>query len=221
MPGNADFHSQPTAARLEAACTALARLHLAWQSERMAPAPCPAVHRRLSRAHEWQDLVHLGWQPPRSGDAIDHLTNRAWELLGRHLPRTADRLTALAHENLPLQPCLCDVWHDHVLFEGDTVTGLIDFGAVKMDHVAVDLARLLGSMIGDDGSKRVAGLKAYRRLRPLSQQDETLVHVLDQTGTILALGSWLRWLCLEHKTFPNRQAVPRRLGELVERVERW
>jgi len=124
-------------------------------------------------------------------------------------------------EELPLQRCLCDIWHDHVLFEQDAVTGLIDFGALKTDHAAVDLARLLGSLVGDDPALWKVGITAYRQLRPLSGKEELLAHVLDRTGTILALGSWLRWLYREGKPLPDGEGAVRRLAELVQRVERW
>ena len=58
--------------------------------------------------------------------------------------RAAARITA------PLQVCHGDLWHDHVLFSGEEVTGLIDFDAMKIDSRALDLARLLGSLVKDD-----------------------------------------------------------------------
>ena len=61
-----------------------------------------------------------------------------------------------------MQPCLCDPWHDHVLFTGDQVSGVIDYGSVKEDHIAVDLARLLGSLVEDDENAWSIGLKAYQ-----------------------------------------------------------
>jgi homoserine kinase type II len=122
---------------------------------------------------------------------------------------------------VPLQPCLGDLWHDHVLFDGDTVTGLIDYGAARLDHVAVDLARLLGSLAGDESNLRAAGLTAYRRVRPLSPDEEALVTVLDRTGTILGAANWLLWLYREGRVFEDREGVARRLAALVERIENW
>ena len=122
---------------------------------------------------------------------------------------------------MSLQPCLCDVWHDHVLFESDVVTGLVDYGGVKTDHVAVDLARLLGSLVEDRAELRAAGLEAYSRVRPLSLQEEELVSVLDETGTLVGLITWLKWLYLEDKQFDDRNSAASRLQALVKRVERW
>jgi len=122
---------------------------------------------------------------------------------------------------MSLQLCLCDIWHDHVLFEDNTVTGFVDYGGVKIDHVAVDLARLLGSMVEDRADLRTAGLEAYQRIRPLSLQEEELVSVLDETGTLVGLITWLKWLYVDSKQFDVRAAAARRLQMLVKRVESW
>jgi Ser/Thr protein kinase RdoA (MazF antagonist) len=122
---------------------------------------------------------------------------------------------------VPLQPCLCDIRHDHVLFEGHHLTGFVDFGGVKIDHVAVDLARLLGSLVADDEEQRSAGLRAYARLRPLSGEEQARVAVLDETGTRLGAANWLKWLYREGRHFEDQAAVARRLAALVERIERW
>ena len=37
--------------------------------------------------------------------------------------------------NVPLHACLCDIWHDHVLFTVDKLTGLVDYGSVKVDNI--------------------------------------------------------------------------------------
>jgi homoserine kinase type II len=122
---------------------------------------------------------------------------------------------------LPLQPCLCDIWHEHVLYEGDRVTGLIDFGGVKIDHVAADLARLLGSLAEDDPAGWAAGLEAYAGVRPLAPEEEALARVLDRTGVIVGVMTWLRWLYEEGRSFEDRGAAAGRLAALVRRMERW
>ena len=120
----------------------------------------------------------------------------------------------------PLQPCLCDVWNDHVLFGGDCVTGLIDYGAMKIDHPAVDLARLLGSLVQDDAAGWATGLAAYREVRPLSADEEELARALDVTGTVAAAAVWLRWLYHEGKEFEDGAAAGRRLKGLTARFGR-
>lgn len=222
LPGRADFHTSPSAARLEAAGTALALLHAAWARVAPAVGPCPAVRRRLDVCRVWDDLVAAGWRPdPAPGDPVRPWVERAWAVVSRHVADVPRRLALWRDRPLPLHACLCDVWHDHVLFEGDLVTGLVDFGGVKTDHPAVDLARLLGSMVGDDAALRGQGLRAYARVRPLSADEEGLVARLDETGTVLGLANWLRWLYRDGREYEDREAVARRVGELVVRVEGW
>src|SRR5262249_4622464 len=86
LPGRADFHERPTAARLEAACSALARLHNAWEvAGTPAPSACPALQRRLAAAAGWHDLVRGGWRPldrADAGDPVRPVAELAWRLLG-------------------------------------------------------------------------------------------------------------------------------------------
>lgn len=223
LPGRADFQERPSSARVAAACTALARVHEAWVGLAPSLGVCPAVARRLRALEEWQRMLRSDWKPPFGAniDPAEPWAERAWYALGPRLPRISQLLTSWLNRPLPLQPCLCDIWHEHVLFEGETVTGLVDYGSCKVDHVAVDLARLLGSMAGDDAAFRTAGLNAYRSVRPLTVYEEALVSVLDETGTMLGAANWLKWLYHDGRRFEDRTAVTRRLTALVERMERW
>jgi homoserine kinase type II len=222
MPGTADFHARPTPARLVAACTALARLHLAWAKESQPPGPCPAVWRRLQGAREWAGLLTSGWRPDFSGgDPVGPWAERAWRLLPPLLLALPGRLAPWLDLRMPLQPCLCDVWHDHVLFEGEAVSGLVDYGNVKVDQVAVDLARLLGSLVPDDRERTALGLEAYARVRPLAQQEIAIVSALDETGVLIGAVNWLRWLYHEGRHYEDRAAVAARLQGLVGRLEQF
>jgi homoserine kinase type II len=224
MPGQADFHANPSLERVEAAFIALAGLHLAWVSTSSTSGPCPGVHRRLQAAREWQTLMQTGWRPSfnsASADPVQPWAERAWQCLKKAGDRIIDQLAPWASRIFLLHPCLCDIWHDHVFFEGDIVTGIVDYGGAKTDHVAVDLARLLGSMVVDNKVLRTAALKAYSSLRPVSLEEEALITVLDQTGTLVGAMNWLKWLYLEGKHFEDRGAAARKLAELVQRMESW
>jgi Ser/Thr protein kinase RdoA (MazF antagonist) len=224
MPGRAEFHACPTAERLRAVCMNLARLHSVWAQGGVENGPCPAVQRRLDCAQNWLALVGRGWQPDlraASADPIASWAGRAWRLAQQHIERVPVRLAAWRSPWFSLQSCLGDPWHDHVLFDGGRLTGLLDYGSLKVDHVAQDLARLLGSLIEDDKAKREAGLRAYNQVRPLAPEEQELVSVLDETGTILGMVNWLRWIYLEGRHYENPHAVASRLAQLVTRAERW
>src|SRR5262249_2305958 len=220
MPGAADFHDSPADARLLAAVEALARLHEALGRLSSAePMPCPAVERRWRTLLEWEKLTASGWRPlPVAGDRVGPHAQAAWTRLPALIPRSLAALARWRTEPVPVQPCLCDVWHDHVLFTGDRVTGLIDYGAAKVDHVAVDLARLLGSVVGDDEKNWAIALRAYRKVRPLAAEEEELAHFLDETGTVLSVANWLRWLCHGERQIEDRSAAAERLRVLAERM---
>lgn len=140
----------------------------------------------------------------------------------------AERLIPSEHEKsrrwreavLPLQWCLRDVQHDHVLFTGDEVTGLIDFGAAAWDAPAVDVARLLGSLVGDDAAAWQRGLAAYEEVRPLSDDDRQAIGFLDSSAVVLAPLNWLRWLYADSETLlaVDRTRALDRLDRLVVRL---
>jgi len=219
MPGLADFERSPTTARLESACLALAQLHVQWAGAESDVGTCPGVLRRWQSWRHWTDLARTGWRPQwGTVDAYAAMAEPLLHAIQRHLDEVPQLLTPWLNVPMPLQPCVCDPWRDHVLFTGDAVTGLIDFGSVKMDHVAVDLARLLGSLIGDDVAGWRIGIAAYRSVRPFSEAEWRLASDLDRTGTILAATHWLRWLYHERRRYDQPDAVIGRLQCLLTRI---
>jgi homoserine kinase type II len=219
--GQADYHIRPSAARLEEACRCLAQLHTTWEMCAVVPAGvCPGLLRRRQRWLQWRQLVDRGWRP-----GLDFLSwrliDRAWRVAQSLLTEVPTQWLLTDEVVGPLHPCLCDVWHDHLLFTGDRLTGLIDYGSVQVDHPAVDLARLLGSLVEDDESGWQVGLQSYRRVRPFSPKAEELARRLDRCGVVLALTTWLRWFCVEDRPFEDRQAAAERLQVLVRRLEKW
>ena len=222
MPGQADYHDAPNDAHLQAACAALALVHRVWRVDSPVRGPCPAIARRLKQAAEWDDMVASGWRPlfaAHEEPTLRHWAERAWLAARRRIASVPGKLAPWTDQPFVLQPCLCDVWHDHVLFTGNRVSGLIDYGAIKTDHVSVDLARLLGSLVGDDAERWSVGRRSYGMIHSLSPQEETLGRALDQTGAVLALATWLKWLYRDGKGFDDQAAVVRHLAELVMRVE--
>jgi Ser/Thr protein kinase RdoA (MazF antagonist) len=222
MPGTADFAVFPGLTRLQRACEALAHIHQAWAGERTS-GPCPAVERRWQHWRRWHDAVQSGWRlTPHNArtPALAELVHQA----AFTVPRWAEQVPAMladAPGRAVIQPCLRDVWHDHLLFTGGDLTGLIDYGSVGPDHVAVDLARMLGSLVSNDTAQFDAGLRAYRAVCPLADGEEQLVRLLDRTGAILGATNWLLALCHEQRTWSDWDAVARRFGTVLRRLEAW
>jgi homoserine kinase type II len=226
LPGRPDYHEHRSRERLTSACVALAQLHRAWQSvvTDSRRETCPAIERRLEAVQSWQRLLRTGWVPrvpAQDADSADPVASRAWHVLPRWVERMRPSLASFPGSPWQLQPCLCDPWHDNLLFEGERLTGLVDYGSVKLDHVTVDLARLLGSLVEDDAEGWRIGLEAYRTIRSLSPHEEQLARVLDWTGTVVGVVQWLRWLYEEGRAFADRAKAAARLEVLVRRMERW
>lgn len=204
LPGVADYSTFPRAAKLKAAFRTLADLHLAATSFPAADAAgpprtarSPGLVKRADRLEalksaEWAELhYHLTGAPP----TLDRgLAFEAMELIQRLLGRLWNESLRWADEPLPLQWVLRDVWHDHILFEDDRVTGVLDFGAAAVDSPAGDVARLLGSLVGDDADGWRAGIAAYTSRRPLSPIELEAVRYFDASGTLLAAFNWVHWL---------------------------
>jgi Ser/Thr protein kinase RdoA (MazF antagonist) len=122
--------------------------------------------------------------------------------------------------SVPIQPAIRDIWRDHVLFLGNDVSGLVDFGALRPESVAADVARLLGSLVGDEAAGWQTGLTAYEAVRPLSSIERRLMTAFDQSGVLLSGLQWLSWVYLDGRIFEDRAAVEARLDELLARLER-
>jgi Ser/Thr protein kinase RdoA (MazF antagonist) len=234
LEGVADYEKSPSVAKLRAAMTALAQFHLAtadfndsspFQGGARAGffAPSPAITRRLTQLGELQtgginvlaqSISNTTW-PELAPLAREFLT-----ALPRIIPNAIAKLAPLANVPLPQQPAIRDIWHDHVLFDGNRVTGLIDFGAMQIEIPPGDVARLLGSLVGDDAGDWREGLAAYSARRPLTDQETAAVSALDASGTILAGCNWIRWIYIDGRQFENRQQVTARLAQLLSRLRK-
>jgi len=226
LPGTADYERNPSVDKLRAALRALAKFHIAaatfgvgGQAETRPGSSATAINRHLSRLH---DLSHGGVH--KLSHAITDATWPDFAPLARQfvaeLPRVVRyaiaQLEPLAAVTLPLQPCIRDIWHDHVLFAGNEVTGIIDFGAIDIDTPATDIARLLGSLVGDDPAGWHVGLAAYSDVRPLFATEHEAIKALDSSGPILAGCNWIRWIYVEGRVFKNRgQVIDRFRGSLA------
>ena len=219
MPGIADFKQHPSHEKLSSAMVALAGFHEAMErTSRPAPAPVVVDRIRLIETigSEFDQLEarissHL-W--PELAACADPILNH----FSKHAAQVHDRLRNAAGWSVPHQPCLRDIWHDHVLFQGDQVSGFVDFGAVRSDCVAGDIARLLGSLVGDDCDAWERGLGAYLNHRRLEALEQELISICDESQVLMSGMNWLRWVYLQDRQFPDREGVIRRVEAVLQRI---
>jgi hypothetical protein len=205
MPGEAKVAGAYTEATIRAACEAISQLHDVWNPRRVSFQPCPALTRRLQIFDRWNSAKLTA--PLRGG------WREAESLVRLAIPAIRSELKFWLTRPLPVQPCLTDIHRDHVLFTGDTVTGIIDYGAMKFDNVAVDAARFLGDAAGDDETLYELGCDLFVQHHGEDHCPRELITVLDRTGTLGAIANWL----LRDVRTP---AVEARLVRLIERWKR-
>ena len=231
LAGVADYWTYPRPARLKSALRTLADVHLAAASHIRPDANggprtdhSPALQKRADRLAALQsgDLAELKSHVTRGPASLTR--ELAFHALA-HSERALPRLNHEAHrwrdEPLPLHWVLRDVWHDHVLFTEDRVTGVIDFGAAAVDSPAGDVARLLGSLVGDDEAAWQIGLDAYASRRQLAPSELAAARFFDASGTLLSAMNWVHWLYRDSSALgPNVDlpAAHRRLERLVARL---
>lgn len=242
LPGVANFHSDPSDARLRNAMTVLAQWHeaasrfepreseAAWFKS-FSAANSPTVADRLDRIERFrgQDVAKLRQRIeqtthlPPWGDEFNELVDlsrRILDLFQLSAERVAEELSSYRDLRFRLHPCLRDVWHDHLLFEGDQVTGLIDPSAARSETPATDLARLLGSLLGDDDNRWDVAISAYRGVRPLSDREAGLARVIDQSTVLLSGLTWLERLFVHRLSYSNPPRVLERLRQIAKRLHR-
>lgn len=219
----------PTPAQIQSALSRLAQFHLAVvdapsnTADRLRPSgeltsgPSPTAASR----REWLAEL-LGAGPGSATTLLQAAEMSSWpELRQRmveireHFPSCAaaawEQIQTAAETQVALQPVIRDVWRDNLLFTGDDLTGLVDYGAMRIDSVACDLSRILGSLAPDDPRLWQAGLNAYRALRPLNQSEVHLIYALDAAAVALTCLQWAKWLCLEGRQFADPGKVLSRI----------
>jgi homoserine kinase type II len=214
MPGAAEVARPPAPARVRAAFAALAAFHQRLVGERRAGTSPGLAQRHAAVAY----LLRGGFNElggalhrPEAGqpDEARPMALRWLGLARAVAPRLVDPLREAAGRVVPVQPCLRDARPEHFLFEGDQVTGLVDFGAMGVDCVAGDLARLMGEWLDDDGSGRADALAAYERIRPLDAAEAALIGDFASSSALLIGEHWIRWHFIEGRRFDDPSAVVR------------
>lgn len=233
MPGTADFHRNPSEIRLQAAMRCLAAWHHAavsynplteettWFAS-CSGVPSPAVQERLERIDyllSHRCLLYEANLRRSNHTEFQRIGLRILELFRRAAPYVTGQLKAAAQSEFALQPCLRDIWHDHVLYTGDNVTGVVDASACRSENVATDLARLLGSFVSDEQNMWDFAIQEYQRHRRLTPDELTLIFVLDGSAVLLSGMTWLERVFVTGQSISGDGRILSRLQIILSRLE--
>lgn len=224
LNGQADVSCPPTLVHLRAAFAGLAAFH-----ERLACEQTEGVSPGLRlRTDAVTHLVDGGLDRveraiQRRPGAAGAVTAAAlhWLTLARTVaPKMLESLKKASALVIYIQPCLRDARPEHFLFEGDRLTGVVDFGAMGIDTISGDLARLIGEWLDGDSTSRGRALEAYEGIRPLKPAELTLIGVFESSADLLIGERWVRWHFLENRRFEDPDAVGKGLARGLRRLER-
>lgn len=224
LPGHACPAAAVTPAIIRLALLTLAQLHQAlarWPATVGRRQPPPGLRSRQTalRALDAGDCgVLVGAvqqsQDPLVRESVAPLAARLRQAVALVLPL----VDAVADQARPIAPSLRDIHREHVLFAAGRVSGIVDWGAARVDLQLTDLARLLGSLAGDQAAEWEVGLEAYFGHCPVPADERRVLRALDASGVVLGAANWMRWLCLEGRPFPDPPAVRTRLEVLLARL---
>jgi len=222
VPGEADFETNPSDKRLSHAMKSLAKFHQSAAQVNFDFRPSDGVRARLDGLMNLKETVkslHISSKATvDTYPTLNSLLLQLKQIPSQKRKSLADKLSKFAGQTLPLQPVIRDLWHDHLLFSGEQLTGLVDFDAMQMDSISLDLTRCLGSIVPNKFDRWKFALQAYSSVRPIQPAELELIGLLDPINIVLSSMNWIKWIVVEKRQFENPMAVESRLKMLKDRM---
>jgi homoserine kinase type II len=169
---------------------------------------------RLESADEKFLEPRFATMSPETRDAFQDIRRMAKALTADAIRRLAPHAT----QERSLQPVLRDVRPQHFLMIRHQVSGLIDFGAVGVDTVAVDLARLCGEWFPNDRARWTTVIKAYESAGERLSESIDLIEALVLSGAVLGGMAWFDIHFRRRLSVGREAAFQRALNAARERL---
>jgi Ser/Thr protein kinase RdoA (MazF antagonist) len=111
----------------------------------------------------------------------------------RVIPQVIEPLHRLSETPTVCFWVLRDVWREHLLYRGDQVVGILDFGAARIDWPGLDLARSIGTLLLDSDPRWSIAHSAYLQRRPDCQITLPDLKNVHRASVALSALQWLDW----------------------------
>lgn len=216
VDGVADFNQNPSLERLDDAVRTLARFH-----QVTTEAPCAglsdALRFRLSKLEEAPQLLsRLADVLANEEGELAHVARQLIPRLEYCVEPLRQKVKAYVDQAWPMVCAIRDIHHDHLFFQDQQLSGIVDFGAMKIEARSFDLARMIGSLKWKGGHPWEESLAIYSELNSLERDEVDLVYAMHECNVSLGIVNWLSWIFLERRQFEDWNAVKIRINCLVE-----
>ena len=139
------------------------------------PEQCRQVGEVLAKLHELSATARYqrdnAYSPGWASDALQSVRSNLDETDAQNLTETVERYVQYTNDDLPRGIIHGDLFRDNALFDGEKLSGVIDFYHACDDYLLQDIAITLNDWCRDSGADdtaRIAALlEGYESVRPL------------------------------------------------------
>lgn len=225
--GDNDFLDAPSQQKVDSAVDALAALHQIWSNPKYLDSlqitrqtQPVGLAKRWHFAQQCYPLDGESWQTmsqnaQQYGPHWNSLFQQIRSVALNSLSSLTQELQAISSQTVPAAIVLGDPWSDHLFFQDQQLTGIIDYDTMRVDSVAADISRLFCSLLGQDLQAQQVALDRYLKQRTLSDIERQIWRLTNRSSQILGPILWMRWLFLERSISPT-QVLFRRIEAIVE-----
>lgn len=178
---------------------ALAMFHRRSESREAATLCAPGLQQR---ADGMRSAMRMEGEPRRrflasismrngASDArlLEDLHARAMDVI----PGTVELLQSLSQARNRCFWILRDVWREHILFQDNRLSGVIDFGAARIDWPGLDLVRAFGTLMLESDPRWPAAVDRYLKRRPDASITLARLQAVHRASVALSALQWIDW----------------------------
>ena len=218
MPGIGDFNENPSNERLDQATYHLSMFHRNTRTQEL-HAPSQSLQERyqqlLAAPRKIEAVQSNLHQSPTS---LRQLARDLIPLIQQNVIQIQPQLENYSQMRWLLGPVIRDIHHDHLLFQDKQLSGIVDFGSMRIDTRCLDIARMIGSLKIDHSTPWEHGLSNYMAHEPLNTLEQELIETLHRCNLTLGSLNWLNWILVEERQFEDWSAIEKRLAGFADQL---